>query len=141
MCNGKYIPITRNLDAALRVLQEEKMHRMLWVDAICIDQENISEKSHQVPLMKDIFELADQVIIWLGEIGLDSEEIFQTIMSSGTDFFKRFLARFGGGTIDLSPMERQVIAAGKQTTIFIHWYGSTLIKHCSPGGPTFASCP
>jgi hypothetical protein len=37
-----------------------------WIDAICIDQENISERNHQVNLMKYIYSQAKRVIVWLG---------------------------------------------------------------------------
>ncbi len=37
----------------------------LWVDAICIDQSNILERSHQVALMGDIYRRAEKVIVWL----------------------------------------------------------------------------
>lgn len=39
--------------------------RYFWIDAICIDQDQIAERSHQVGLMKDIFSRAVTVIAWL----------------------------------------------------------------------------
>jgi hypothetical protein len=38
----------------------------IWIDSICIDQDNIDERNHQVNLMKDIFSNAHFVIAWLG---------------------------------------------------------------------------
>ena len=38
----------------------------LWADAVCIDQDNTEEKGHQIPLMRDIYSRARQVIVWLG---------------------------------------------------------------------------
>ncbi|KAE9371753.1 HET-domain-containing protein, partial [Stipitochalara longipes BDJ] len=38
-----------------------------WVDAVCIDQGNIKERSHQVSLMYEIYTKASTVIVWLGE--------------------------------------------------------------------------
>ncbi|KAF2105430.1 heterokaryon incompatibility protein-domain-containing protein [Lophiotrema nucula] len=64
--NGKGLPITTNLYSALRNLQLEDVDRLLWVDAICIDQNNDKERGHQVGQMGDIFSRADQVIFWLG---------------------------------------------------------------------------
>jgi hypothetical protein len=40
---------------------------LLWVDALCIDQNAVSEKSQQVSLMADIFRQADNVVVWLGK--------------------------------------------------------------------------
>jgi hypothetical protein len=59
------IKITQNLFDALTRLRCVKA-RNLWVDAICINQSDVEEKSRQIPLMKHIYELATQVVIWLG---------------------------------------------------------------------------
>jgi hypothetical protein len=56
---------------------------MLWVDAICIDQTDASEKSYQVGLMARIYMQAHQVIVWLGDgdresyFTLESSEIYR----------------------------------------------------------------
>jgi len=39
---------------------------MLWVDAVCIDQSDVEEKSHQVALMPEIYFTATKVLCWLG---------------------------------------------------------------------------
>ncbi|KAI4161898.1 MAG: hypothetical protein LQ342_004464 [Letrouitia transgressa] len=61
--------IRENLDAALRSLRYSFKDRVLWIDAICINQSDEAEKSQQVLQMKNIYEKARQVIIWLGELG------------------------------------------------------------------------
>jgi hypothetical protein len=38
----------------------------LWVDAICIDQNNVGEKNHQVPFMSQIYRSAEKVLVWVG---------------------------------------------------------------------------
>ncbi|KAH8588713.1 heterokaryon incompatibility, partial [Bisporella sp. PMI_857] len=40
--------------------------RAIWIDALCINQGDLSEKSKQIPIMRCIYENAEQVIIWLG---------------------------------------------------------------------------
>lgn len=64
---GYAFNITKNLDAALRQLRLSKTIRILWVDAICINQADLQEKSLQVPRMHEIYSGADKVIVWLGE--------------------------------------------------------------------------
>ncbi|KAI4192055.1 MAG: hypothetical protein LQ346_004508 [Caloplaca aetnensis] len=64
-------PITRNLDVALRYLRKPDEPRRLWIDAICIDQENLVEKTHQVRMMRDIYRNASRVLVWLGESNKD----------------------------------------------------------------------
>ncbi|KAH8816676.1 heterokaryon incompatibility protein-domain-containing protein [Xylogone sp. PMI_703] len=41
--------------------------RFLWIDAICIDQNNIEERNEQVLLMNKIYSQAEGLLIWLGE--------------------------------------------------------------------------
>jgi hypothetical protein len=41
--------------------------RYFWIDALCIDQDNTSERSHQVQLMGEIYSQADWVLVWLGD--------------------------------------------------------------------------
>lgn len=66
LCRGQRIPITKNCEAALRRLRLQSRNRRLWIDAICINQQDISEKSHQVRLMSRIYSNASQVLAYLG---------------------------------------------------------------------------
>jgi hypothetical protein len=59
--------IRTNLHSAFRHLRRQREDRILWIDAVCINQEDNIEKNHQVWMMKRIYESADQVVIWLGE--------------------------------------------------------------------------
>jgi hypothetical protein len=64
--NSHTLKITRNLEAALRQLRLSDK-RVLWVDAVCINQAVPQEKSHQVSRMHEFYSNADKVIVWLGE--------------------------------------------------------------------------
>jgi hypothetical protein len=66
-CNGSKLHVTPNVEAALKQLRRSFFRRKLWIDAICIDQNNLDERSSQVRLMDQIFHGASQVIVWLGE--------------------------------------------------------------------------
>lgn len=63
------LPITRNCAAALRRLRSRQDDVVIWVDAICIDQDNIGERSHQVGLMRDVYSRARKVVAFLGDDG------------------------------------------------------------------------
>ena len=62
--DDEYVNVTPNLLAALLHLQRLKPVT-LWVDAICINQEDYKERSRQVSLMCQIYQKAKQVIVWL----------------------------------------------------------------------------
>jgi Heterokaryon incompatibility protein (HET) len=64
--DGKELFITTNLGAALRRLRRLNVTRIMRVDAICIDQDNIEERSAQLQLMARIYHGASSVVIWLG---------------------------------------------------------------------------
>jgi Heterokaryon incompatibility protein (HET) len=48
--------------------------KYFWIDAICIDQENLLERNHQVNMMKQIFRNSKFVLAWLGEASGEEEE-------------------------------------------------------------------
>ncbi|KAG4439012.1 hypothetical protein IFR05_005528 [Cadophora sp. M221] len=69
--NGKFFFVTPNLEGALRNLRcltpaERGKQLPLWVDAMCINQNDIEERDDQVRRMKDIYQSAEWVTIWLG---------------------------------------------------------------------------
>ncbi|OHE94782.1 HET domain-containing protein [Colletotrichum orchidophilum] len=64
--NGETLCITNNLFTALKDLRDDFLSRVMWIDAICIDQNNIAERGHQVGQMASIYRKAEQVVIWLG---------------------------------------------------------------------------
>jgi hypothetical protein len=66
--------ISNNLDMALRHLRQHKTNRVLWIDAICINQSDDSEKSDQVAQMREVYENASEVQIWLGPAGVYSHD-------------------------------------------------------------------
>ncbi|KAH6716038.1 heterokaryon incompatibility protein-domain-containing protein, partial [Leptodontidium sp. MPI-SDFR-AT-0119] len=65
-CDTGTILVTQNLYAALLRLRKKQQHRTLWVDAICINQGDDSERIHQVRQMKDIYQAASRTLVWLG---------------------------------------------------------------------------
>ena len=59
------------LATALQHLRHTYEPRVLWADAICIDQANTGEQSHQVAMMSDIYRMATKVVVWLGPEDID----------------------------------------------------------------------
>lgn len=74
--NGRRLDVTENLYDALREIERRLDNvrefvnvpcpeLLLWIDAICIDQANVAEKSTQVPRMRDIYSSAHITLVWL----------------------------------------------------------------------------
>jgi hypothetical protein len=63
--NGVKVQVTINLEAALRQLQADGYSKV-WVDALCINQNNREERSSQVLRMRTIYAKATLVFVWLG---------------------------------------------------------------------------
>ncbi|KAH9985554.1 HET-domain-containing protein [Xylariaceae sp. FL0662B] len=67
LCDGAQLSVTENLYNCLTQLQESSQYdRDLWVDAICVDQDDHNERCQQVSIMADIYRSAQRVIVWLG---------------------------------------------------------------------------
>ena len=79
LMNGYNMAIGENLHAALLHLRDHSIPRTIWVDAICIDQEDEEEKGHQVQSMAKIYAKASRVIVWLGEDAAGSNQALEEI--------------------------------------------------------------
>ncbi|GES65443.1 related to het-6-heterokaryon incompatibility protein [Aspergillus terreus] len=66
-CNGTRLLVSTNLYRLLRRLRDPTKAICLWVDALCINQDDLGERAVQVLLMKDIYSRAYNVLLWLGE--------------------------------------------------------------------------
>ncbi|KAI0802400.1 heterokaryon incompatibility protein-domain-containing protein [Xylaria sp. FL0064] len=127
--NGIDLPVTTNLASALRHFrrygfpqnQETKDLQYLWVDAICINQDEggISERNHQVALMSKIYSSATSVLSWLGTH--NSEKALKIIHE---------IAPVIGATPDRLhiPMNAERIYSG------FRWLYSTLAPPTTPKG-------
>jgi hypothetical protein len=72
----KELIVGENCYDALRRLRLGHMDRLLWIDAICINQEDLAERAHQVRIMADIFSCASGVVVFLGEMVTESSALF-----------------------------------------------------------------
>lgn len=59
------IMVRRNLKNALHSIRDMGSDHLLWIDAICINQDSDLEHNHQVRLMADIYGNANVVLVWL----------------------------------------------------------------------------
>ena len=79
--NGTRVEVRKNLALALVHLRHTSEERVLWIDAICINQADLEERNRQVELMSYIYARAKRVLVWLGiivhwdDMGLDLHDL------------------------------------------------------------------
>ncbi|KAH7412582.1 heterokaryon incompatibility protein-domain-containing protein [Cadophora sp. MPI-SDFR-AT-0126] len=83
LVNGATVMATLNLEAALRHLRLPDKPRTLWVDSLCIDQNNDVEKSEQLEQMPQIYVQALSVVAWLGPAERNSDAALNWIQEYG----------------------------------------------------------
>jgi Heterokaryon incompatibility protein (HET) len=74
-----FLPITLSLHEALLRLRDHALGRYMWIDAVCINQNDDREKEHQIGLMAHIYSHASRTIVWLGEAADDSDRAIENI--------------------------------------------------------------
>lgn len=74
--------VTKSLHAALLSIRNRHFERVIWIDAICINQNDLKEREHQIQYMAKIYSMAKSVIIWLGDSTEASNIALRTIRNS-----------------------------------------------------------
>jgi hypothetical protein len=83
LIGDEHLDVTPNLYAALVRLRDASFPRIIWIDAICINQADDNEKSEQIQIMAEIYGKATRVLIWLGESANDSDDALESIRARG----------------------------------------------------------
>ncbi|KAI8942848.1 hypothetical protein NX059_000888 [Plenodomus lindquistii] len=65
--NDLQFEVTINLESALRHLRCQVTGTLLWIDALCINQKNVEEQTHQVQMMGRIYSSCEGVLVYLGD--------------------------------------------------------------------------
>jgi hypothetical protein len=66
--NGVDTRIRKNLWYALYNIRHPKEEVVLWIDAVCINQQDLGEKARLVPQMSLVYQRAEEVLVWLGRM-------------------------------------------------------------------------
>jgi hypothetical protein len=88
LINVHTVAVTQNLFEGLLRIRDELCPIPLWVDAVCINQDDVTERNAQVARMADIYSHAGTVRVWLGEGRTEAEdvEMFQFLSRVATHF-------------------------------------------------------
>jgi hypothetical protein len=86
--NKQRVSVTKNLEEALRNLHYRRGRHQngnrIWVDALCINQNNIEERNKQVKRMKHIYADAENVYVWTGPELTGGEHVERFINDVGS---------------------------------------------------------
>lgn len=84
--NEGSIAVTASLKMALQHVRLPHRVMYIWADQICINQQDLQERAHQVTLMGDIYRKTDHVLVWLGlDLDHQAHEIFRWIKQTSLD--------------------------------------------------------
>ncbi|KAK7926543.1 heterokaryon incompatibility protein-domain-containing protein [Apiospora marii] len=79
----RLLRVGENLHEALLYLRLPNEPRVMWIDALCINQEDIKEREHQVKRMAQIYSCARKVIAWIGPEHDDAAKALQGLAHIG----------------------------------------------------------
>ncbi|KAK5701878.1 hypothetical protein LTR97_004696 [Elasticomyces elasticus] len=65
--DGKRVEIGASAEQVLRRFRQNNRDTLLWIDAVCIYQRDIAERSQQVAIMGDIYSNSAHNLVWLGD--------------------------------------------------------------------------
>jgi hypothetical protein len=105
LLDEREIEVTLGAWTALRALRYDDRVRVLWIDAICINQEDMVERTAQLKLMGMIYRKASSVRVWIGTRGDHDKVAISTLkaLASGEGFDE--LLRYSS----VSPEERHPV--------------------------------
>ncbi|KAH6892588.1 heterokaryon incompatibility protein-domain-containing protein, partial [Thelonectria olida] len=88
LLDGDSFLVRDNLFDALTRLRNDAQVRRLWVDAICINQDDVLERNSQVRLMTELYSAASKVLVWLG-VDDQIASAFKAISEMRANAFRR----------------------------------------------------
>jgi hypothetical protein len=83
--DDKYIAVTASLATALQYLRHTDRVRLLWIDQLCINQQDLVERGEQVRRMSRIYQNASRNVVWLGEADDSSRIAFSWFQKMARD--------------------------------------------------------
>jgi hypothetical protein len=113
--DGQSFMITDNLWHALLHIRLTDRPLVIWIDALCINQDDFDERNHVVRRMKDIYERAASILAWLGP---ESHNGAASLLAVANiyDHYIRLIDKFGTCKAALEHMLDHKAWAGEEQT-------------------------
>ncbi|KAI1116499.1 HET-domain-containing protein [Nemania sp. NC0429] len=115
-----YLTITPGLRSALLNLRLDAEPRVLWVDAICINQGDPLERGRQVALMEHIYRNAKKTVVYLGDKSANSD--------LAAEYLENHMWRVRGAIADFINQRRVAEDSGEMMQICIKTLGTSQAK-------------
>lgn len=147
---SRFLEVTKNLAAALRALSPLHSRRTIWIDALCINQKDTTERNHQVQFMKQIYAKASRVIVWLGPTADDSDNVMEYVATLDYDkMFSKYVERSrannihqGNANMNVHATETLPVAQQGVNALFSRsWFGHVwVMQEACVNEETFFIC-
>ena len=110
--------VTKNCEAALLRLRRLGLRRTVWIDALCIDQNNIAERNYQVSLMEKIYRGASKVLVYLDVAEWDFKTLFQWLRLSDIAWNSSTRLLYSGS----DPREIETLQVQVDNFLSLRWF-------------------
>lgn len=115
LCHDRSFLITENLFWALKRIRDARHVRIIWVDVICINQQDIQERSAQVSQMVTIYNSAQTVFLAMGEASGKGAESVAALVKGFTS---------GPGS------NVTLVSRSDPFQVYRHWYDLAELMSC-----------
>ncbi|KAF4625704.1 hypothetical protein G7Y89_g12459 [Cudoniella acicularis] len=85
----KEVEVTPNLFHALERIRLQDRSKLIWVDMLCINQSDDTEKGQQVQLMSRIYKMASRVLVWLGRDDTGTSKEAFTLVCEAVNYYSQ----------------------------------------------------
>ncbi|RBA09731.1 hypothetical protein FPRO05_05667 [Fusarium proliferatum] len=102
LINDKYLNVSLNLWNFLQNYRETAGERIIWIDQICINQDDTDECVQQIGQMCKIYQHASMDLFWIGEPGENTEAVLDLL--SSLNRLETYLLESGGSRPGMSAL-------------------------------------
>ena len=112
--------ITQSLNSALLHLRDAHRHRLIWADAICINQDDIDERNQQVKQMGLVYQQANHTVIYLGEGTSETSMFLKMLQSKATVGY--FASLSGNVDVSVKSLDTGLEDAAREWILSRPWF-------------------